>query len=457
MQETIDLTAMRQYFETGITRPEKFRRQQLQALKKSILKQEVAIGKALFSDLKKSKEEGWITETGFLLSEINYALRHLAAWMDRESIGTALLNLPSRSFIMNEPLGVVLIIGPWNYPLQLLFTPLVGALAAGNCVVLKSSEFAPATSAIMKQIVTETFHPSLVQFVEGDGGVVVPALMERFTFDHIFYTGSTAVGKLIYRAAAANLIPVTLELGGKSPCIVEADADITVAAKRIAATKFSNAGQMCVAPDYVLVHQSKKAELVNALSSTITKFFGNDPAASRDYGRIINEKQFDRLAALLKSNQVVAGGNINRSELYIAPTIVDEVSADDALMKEEVFGPILPILGFQTMEEAKKIIARHKNPLACYIFTSSTAKETAWLNAIPFGGGCINNAAFHLFNHEMPFGGRGFSGSGRYHGKFSFDTFSHKKGVMKTPTWFDPSIKYPPYGGKLKLFKWLVK
>ncbi|MDO9375138.1 MAG: aldehyde dehydrogenase family protein [Ferruginibacter sp.] len=457
MQETIDLKAMQLYFETGITRTEKFRRQQLQALKKTILKYEVAIGKALFSDLGKSTEEGWITETGFLLSEINYALRHLAGWMDRESISTSILNIPSRSFIMNEPLGVVLIIGPWNYPLQLLFTPLVGAIAAGNCVVLKSSEFAASTSAIMKQIVAETFPPNLVQLVEGDGGVVVPELMNRFTFDHIFYTGSTAVGKLVYEAAASKLVPVTLELGGKSPCIVEADADVPVTAKRIAATKFSNAGQMCVAPDYVLVHHSKKAALVSALKLTINKFFGDDPSLSHDYGRIVNEKQFDRLAGYINESTIACGGRIDRSELYIEPTIVEGVSPDDAVMKEEIFGPILPIIGFETMEDAKKIIAQHKNPLACYIFTSSKAKETAWLNAIPFGGGCINNAAFHLFNHEMPFGGRGFSGSGRYHGKFSFDTFSHKKGVMKTPTWFDPSMKYPPYKGKLNLFKWLVK
>ena len=457
MPDTIHLSSMRNYFESGITHSEKFRRQQLQQLKKSILKLEAAIANALSADLKKSPEESWITETGFVLAEINYALRNLATWMDRVPIRTALLNLPSRSFLMNEPLGVVLIIGPWNYPFQLLLTPLVGAIAAGNCVVLKPSEFAPATAAVINKIIAETFVPDFVQVAEGDGSIVVPELMKNFTFDHIFYTGSTTVGKIIYQAAAKDLVPVTLELGGKSPCIVEPDADIPVTAKRIAVAKFSNAGQMCVAPDYVLVHQSKKPELLSELTKTIRKFFGDDASSSNDFGRIVNEKQFDRLSRLLDQGSIVTGGKTNRSELYIEPTIIDQVSVSDTIMEEEIFGPILPVIGFETMEEAKQVIAQNKNPLACYIFTSSKAKEAAWLNAVSFGGGCINNAAFHLFNHEMPFGGRGFSGSGRYHGRFSFDTFSHKKGIMKTPTWFDPAIKYPPYKGKLGLFKWLVK
>jgi aldehyde dehydrogenase (NAD+) len=336
-------------------------------------------------------------------------------------------------------------------------TPLAGAMAAGNCVTLKSSEFAPATSAIMKQMIAETFDKNYIQFVEGDGAVVIPAMMNNFTFDHVFYTGSTAVGKLIYKMAAERLVPVTLELGGKSPCIVEADANIQVAARRIAMAKFSNAGQMCVAPDYVLVHHSKKEALIEALKKTLPVFFGADASASYEYGKIINEKQFDRLIGYLLMGKIVCGGSSDRSKLYIEPTIMEDVSLDAAIMKEEIFGPILPIIAFSTTEEAKAIIANNPNPLAFYVFTSSKAKETGWLTSVSFGGGCVNNTALHLTNHNLPFGGRGFSGSGQYHGKYSFETFSHKKAVMKTPTWFDPAIKYPPFKGKLKLFKWIIK
>ncbi len=457
MGNTNHLLVMRQYFETGVTKPFAFRKMQLQKLKNAIIKYDTALQDALYKDLKKSPEESWITETGFVLSEINNTLKNIGGWMAHEKVGTALLNLPSKSFIMSEPLGVVLIIGPWNYPFQLLFVPLVGAIAAGNCVVLKPSEFSVATTEVMKKIVAETFENNYVVLTDGDGATVIPSMMNNFVFDHVFYTGSTTVGKIIYKLAANNLVPVTLELGGKSPCIVEADANITVAAKRIAMAKFSNAGQMCVAPDYVLVHHSKKAELLEAFKEALAKFFGENASKSGDFGRIINHKQFDRLVNYLQQGHIVTGGNTDRDNLYIEPTILDEVSTDTPIMKEEIFGPILPVIGFDTTEEAKKIIAQNKNPLALYVFTSSISKEKEWLNAVPFGGGCINNAAFHLLNHQLPFGGRGFSGSGHYHGKFSFDTFSHKKPVMKTPTWFDPSIKYPPFKGKLKLFKWLVK
>ncbi len=448
---------MRAYFDTGETRTYQFRKAQLQKLKKTVLQYEAAIKDALYTDLKKSAEEAWITESGFVLSEINYALAHLAEWMDRQSVRTALLNLPSRSFILHEPLGVVLIIGPWNYPLQLLLTPLVGAIAAGNCVVLKPSEFAPATVAIMNTIISETFDPKFVRMIAGDGAEVIPAMMNNFVFDHIFYTGSTTVGKIIYQLAARDLVPVTLELGGKSPCIVEADADITVTARRIAATKFSNAGQMCVAPDYILVHESKKAELLNALRLSVNLFFGEDASTSADYGRIVNEKQFDRLTSYLQQGSIVSGGKFSRTELYIEPTILEGVSLQGTIMKDEIFGPILPVISFKTSAEAKEIIAQNKNPLAMYIFTSSGAKANDWLTMVPFGGGCINNASFHLFNHQLPFGGRGFSGTGSYHGRFSFETFSHKKGIMRSPTWFDPAIRYPPYKGKLKLFRWMLK
>jgi len=448
---------MRTYFETGVTKSHAFRKEQLTRLKQAVTKYQFAIQEALYKDLKKSPEEAWVTETGFLLSEISYTLNHLKRWMKPESVSTNFLNIPSRSYIVKEPLGTVLIIGPWNYPLQLLFTPLAGAIAAGNCVVLKASEFAPATASIMKKIIAETFEEQYVLFTEGDGATIIPEMMNDFVFDHVFYTGSTAVGKIIYQMAAKNLVPVTLELGGKSPCVVEADANITVAAKRIAMAKFSNAGQMCVTPDYVLVHASQKEALVDAIKKALLQFMGNDARQSYDYGRIINEKQFDRIVAYFPQGNILAGGKTDKATLYIEPVLMDNISMDSPIMKEEIFGPVLPVLTFTTTQEAVAIIARNPNPLAFYVFTGSKQKEKEWINAVAFGGGCINNAALHLTNHQLPFGGRGFSGTGSYHGKFSFDTFSHKKGILKTPTWFDPNMKYPSYKGKLKIFKWLMK
>ena len=448
---------MRRYFESSATKSYAFRKEQLQKLRTALLKYETAFYTALYSDLKKSLEECWVTETGFLLSEINATIKNFKAWMHPDLVKTNLLNIPSKSFVMKEPLGMVLIIGPWNYPLQLLLTPMVGAIAAGNCCVLKASEFAPATAAVMKQLIEETFAPEYILFTEGDGATVIPQMMNNFSFDHVFYTGSTAVGKIIYKMAAEKLVPVTLELGGKSPCIVEADANIKVAANRIAMTKYSNAGQMCVAPDYVLVHETKKEELVTALKTTITKFFGDKAEESYNYGKIINEKQFDRLVNYLSQGNILQGGRTDKNKLFIEPTLMDKVNLDASIMKDEIFGPILPIISFTTKEEALKIIEQHKNPLAFYVFTSSNAKEKDWLNSVAFGGGCVNNASWHLTNHNLPFGGRGFSGTGSYHGKNSFYTFTHKKSVMKTPTWFDPAIKYPPFKGKLKLFKWVIR
>ena len=451
------LSAMRHYFNSGISRSYVFRKEQLQKLKQAVLDHEHHLYDALYTDLKKSPEETWVTETGFFLSEINNTIKTLRRWMQPERTATNLLNLLSSSFVIREPLGTVLIIGPWNYPLQLLFTPLVGAMAAGNCVVLKPSEFAPATSAIMKKIIEENFSPEYILYVEGDGAEVVPQMMKGFVFDHVFYTGSTAVGKIIYKMAAENLVPVTLELGGKSPCVVESDADIKVAARRIAMTKFSNAGQMCVAPDYVLVHESKKDELITALKSSINKFFGERPEDSYNYGKIINAKQFDRVISYLSQGTIVQGGRSDKEKLFIEPTILTDVSLDAAIMKDEIFGPVLPVISFSTMDDAKTIISRNANPLAFYVFTSNKKREKEWLDNIAFGGGCVNNASWHLTNHHLPFGGRGFSGSGSYHGKYSFETFSHKKAIMKTPTWFDPSIKYPPFKGKLNLFKWVIR
>ncbi|MFN8306502.1 MAG: aldehyde dehydrogenase [Ferruginibacter sp.] len=448
---------MRQFFESGKTRSYAFRREQLIKLKNAVRKFEEPLHEALYADLKKSPEECWVTETGFLQAELSNAIKNLKRWMQPELVPTNLLNIPSSSRVMKEPLGVVLIIGPWNYPLQLLFTPLVGAIAAGNCVVLKPSEFAPATARVMKQIIDENFDTGYIQVVEGDGAEVIPAMMNHFSFDHVFYTGSTAVGKIIYRMAAERLVPVTLELGGKSPCVVESDAHIKVAARRIVQTKFSNAGQMCVAPDYVLVHAGIKEKLVAALKEAIGRFYGEQPEESYNYGKIINEKQFDRLTAYLGQGTIIHGGRTDKSRLFIEPTILDNVPLDAPVMQDEIFGPVLPLIPFQTSEEALAVIAKHKNPLAFYVFTSNRRTEKKWLEEVAFGGGCVNNASWHLTNHHLPFGGRGFSGTGHYHGRYSFETFSHKKAVMKTPAWFDPAIKYPPFKGKLKLFKWVIR
>lgn len=451
------LNNCRKLFEAGTTRSYEFRKEQLLKLKAAIEQHETEIYEALYTDLKKSKEECWVTENGFVLAELNRAIRKLKRWMAPERKSTNLLNFPSSSFVMKEPLGVVLIIAPWNYPFNLLIDPLVGAIAAGNCVVLKASEFAPATATVIKKIILACFPSEYILYTEGDGATLVPQMMEGFSFDHVFFTGSTRIGKEIYKMAAEQLTPVTLELGGKSPCVVAENANIKVAARRIMMTKFSNAGQMCVAPDYVLVHASKKEALITEMKAALFSFFGNDAASHENFGKIINEKQFDRLVSYLKEGKILQGGNFNREQLFIAPTLVDDVNLDSNLMKEEIFGPILPIISFTSKAEALKIIAANKNPLAFYVFTSSKAAEKEWLTEVAFGGGCVNNASLHLTNDSLPFGGRGASGIGNYHGKFSFDTFSHSKSIMKTPTWLDPSVKYPPFTGKLKLFKWFIK
>lgn len=457
MADINSLLAMRRYYDSGATRSYAFRKKQLIRLRSALKKYEKPLHEALFIDLKKSPEECWATETGLVIAEINYAIRNLSNWMEAESVSTTLVNFPSKSFVLREPLGVTLIIAPWNYPLLLLFNPLVGAIAAGNCMVLKASEFAPATRDVMHRLIDEYFEKEYIMYAVGEGATVIPAMMKGFRFDHVFYTGSTAVGKLVYQMAAENLVPVTLELGGKSPCVVESDANINVTARRIAVAKFSNSGQMCVATDYILVHESKKEELVAALKKTIARFFGERPEESYSYGRVINVRQFLRLISYLEQAKILHGGRTDESTLFIEPTILDEPSLDSPVMNEEIFGPILPVIAYRDIEQALAIISRHPNPLSFYLFTSSHKKENEWLAKVSFGGGCINNTSWHLTNHHLPFGGRGFSGSGNYHGRYSFETFSHKKAVMKTPTWFDPSVKYPPFKGKLGLFKWVIR
>jgi len=451
-----NIPALKDFFLSGATQTIDFRKQQLIALQKSIFKYENELNEALFNDLKKSKEEVWVTEIGFVLSELNLTLKKIDKWCKPQKVSTNLLNFPSASYIQCEPLGTVLIIAPWNYPFQLLFTPLIGAIAAGNCIVLKPSEFAIATQGIIKKIIEETFTPNYILFTEGEGATIVPQLTNNFIFDHIFYTGSTAVGKIIYQQAAKNLVPVTLELGGKSPCVVDVEANVEIAAKRIAVTKFSNCGQMCVAPDYILVHSSIKAQLVAFLIKCINDFFGTNAEDNSSYGKIINHKQLERLVSYLTEGKIVYGGNYNLETLYLQPTIIENINPDSNLLVDEIFGPILPIITYNNNQEALNFISKNPNPLAFYIFSNNKHTQNFWLQKVPSGGACVNNTSWHLTNHNLPFGGRGNSGIGNYHGNFSFKTFSHSKAVLKTPTWFDPSIKYPPFKGKLGLFKKLI-
>ena len=450
------LEALRQYFQSGATQSFDFRLLQLKRLKQLVLDNEQALYKALYADLKKTDEDAWATEVGFFLSELNYTIEHLKGWMQPKSVPTNLVNMPSSSFTIQEPLGVVCIIAPWNYPFQLLFTPLIGAIAGGNCVVLKPSEFAPATAAVMRRMITELFPENYILYIEGDGAQVLPPLLSENRFDHIFYTGSTMVGKIIYKLAAEHLVPVTLELGGKSPAVICDDANLRVAARRLANPKFSNCGQMCIAPDYILVPHHLKDELIKELIIAIQKFYGADAENSEHYGKIINDKQWLRLTSYLGDGEIVYGGKSNREKLFIEPTIMVGVQPDAKIMQDEIFGPILPILTYASKEEALATIQKNPNPLAFYVFTENQADENYWLTNVPSGGACVNNATMHITNHELPFGGRGYSGTGGYHGKLSFDTFTHTKSVLKTPTWIDPSFKYPPYKGKGWLLKRLI-
>ncbi len=457
MADINSLLKLRSYYETGIARPYAFRIKQLKKLKAAIIKYEKEIEAALYADLKKSPEETYATETGLLLAELNTTIKHLRQWMQPERKSTNLVNLPSSCYIVKDPLGVVLIIGAWNYPLQLLLIPLVGAMAGGNCAVIKPSELSPATAALIEKILSEIFSSDYILTVQGNGAEVVPAMMISFRFDHIFYTGSILVGKSIYQLAAKDLISVTLELGGKSPAVIEADASLKATARRIVLGKFVNSGQTCIAPDYLLVHASIKDKLIGQMKSTIEDFYTNDPSASYSYSKIINERRFDKLLTYLQQGNILYGGNHDKAQLYIQPTLMDNVSLDSPLMTEEIFGPILPVFTFNTMEEAIGIVKRNADPLAFYLFTSSSQKEKEWVERVSFGGACINNAAWHFANHHLPFGGIRNSGIGVYHGQSTFEIFTHKKPVMKTPTWFDPDIKYPPFKGKLKLFKWVIR
>ena len=433
----------RAYFATGATLPTSFRRQALDALRASILRHENDINDALMQDLGKSPSETYMCETGMVLAELSYMRSHMGRWARRRHVLSPLAQFPSDSFTVREPYGVTLILSPWNYPFMLCMEPLIGALAAGNCCVLKPSAYSPATSAVIRTIVAECFPPEYVTVVEG-GRAENQALLEQ-RFDYIFFTGGVNVGREVMRRAAEHLTPVSLELGGKSPCVVTAGARIDVAAKRIAFGKLLNCGQTCVAPDYVLVDRRVKGELVAALTLHITAMVGEDATKNDEYVHMVNEKHFDRVLGLIDPAKVVFGGRSDRATLRIAPTIMDNVTAQDAVMGEEIFGPVLPILTHDNLDEAVAFINDRPHPLALYLFSEDRAVQQRFLDAVPFGGGCINDTIIHLATSRMGFGGVGQSGMGSYHGKKSFDTFSHEKSVVKKSTLIDLPVRYAPY------------
>lgn len=451
------LEKQRNYFNTGATRDLEFRMEKLSILKKSIQKNEKQIAEALWSDLHKSEFEAYATEIGIILEEISFVMKHLRSWSKTKKVKTPLMHFLSSSYIYSEPYGVSLIMSPWNYPLQLTMAPLIGAIAAGNCAMLKPSKYSPKTTEIIIKIITECFSEEFVAVVEPYGGrESIQALLQQ-EFDYIFFTGSVPVGKKVMEAAAKHLTPVTLELGGKSPCIVDMDSDIKLAAKRITWGKFLNAGQTCVAPDYLLVHKSVKKQLLNEIVVCIKEFFGEDPSKSNDFPRIVNERQFDRLIALLDKGHMVTGGEYNKEERYIAPTIIENITWEDPIMLDEIFGPILPIIEFEDLEEVIKIVNSKPKPLALYFFSNSKKHQERIIKMISYGGGCINDTIIHVASTYAPFGGVGASGMGCYHGKGSFDLFSHKKSVIKKSNIIDIKVRYAPYNDKIKLLKKLMK
>ncbi|MDF2179168.1 aldehyde dehydrogenase family protein [Aliiglaciecola sp. CAU 1673] len=439
-------------FASGLTRPLAWRKTQLEQLKRLASEREEEIMAALKADLGKCQLESWTSEVGFLISEIDHAISHLGKWSKPRRVSTPIIAMPGKSYIQPDPKGVVLIIGAWNYPFQLTLAPLIPAIAAGNCALIKPSELAPNTSALIAKLIPKYLDRDAFAVVEGGVPETTEVLKQRF--DHILYTGGEAVGKIVMRAAAEHLTPVTLELGGKSPCIVASDCDLEVTASRIAWAKWMNVGQTCIAPDYVLVEKAFADKLIEAIKAKLKDFYGDDPAKSSDYGRIINQRHFDRIAGYLNGVDVTYGGQMDRDARYMAPTIVLNPPKDSALMQEEIFGPILPIVPLETIEQSVAFInARHK-PLALYLFTGSSQLEQQVLENTSAGSVCINDAMMFMTNAELPFGGVGNSGMGAYHGQWGFDTFSHLKAVMKRSTWFDINWRYPPFNAhKLKWLK----
>ena len=441
-------------FKTDIS----YRKQALIKLLNCVRLHEKEIIRALYDDFKKPEFEAVLSETAYIVSELNHTIKNINTWAKPQLVLPSLLNFPSTDYIYKEPYGKVLLIAPWNYPYQLALCPLIAAVAAGNQVVVKPSELTPNTSRIVAQIISETFDENHVKCVEGGIEITQQLLAQRW--DYIFFTGSVAVGKIVAKAAAENLTPVTLELGGKNPCIIDETANIKLAAKRIVWGKFLNAGQTCIAPDYLLVSTKIKAAFIELLKKEITDAYGENPEISPDFPRIINKKNWDRLTAMLANESILAGGKTNSQDYYLAPTLLDESSLDSLVMKEEIFGPILPVLSFENETDLASIISSYEKPLSLYVFSTDKAFSKKIIQNYSFGGGCINDTVVYFSNKKLPFGGIGHSGIGAYHGKLSFDTFTHRKSIVKKANWLDIPIRYAPYKGKTtilkKILKWLT-
>ncbi len=444
--------SLREYFNTGETKSITFRIQQLRLLKTAILYYKDEILEALWSDLRKSPEEGFVTEIAILIQEIDLHIKNLRKWGRPKRVASPLQLFPSRSYIYHEPLGVALIIAPWNYPFQLLINPLVGALSSGCAAILKTSPNAPATAKIVEKIIAKNYNSNYIYVQHGGKEENTALLKERF--DMIFFTGSPQLGKIVYQAAAKHLTPVILELGGKSPCIVDKDADIAVSARRIIWGKLINAGQTCIAPDYLLVHKSVKDKLMQAIQEASTALYGLEIQKSRFYPRMVSEAAWERVTLLVEGEEKIVMGVpdgevvMEKSDLFIAPMLLPNVLPDAPIMQEEIFGPVLPILTFEQLDQAVQYVAAHEKPLALYYFGKSGEEVLARTSS---GGACINDTIMHVANHNLPFGGVGNSGMGRYHGKRSFELFSNQRAVVKTPTWLDLPLKYPPF----RYFSWI--
>ena len=444
--------AHRAFFRTGRTLDVGYRSDSLKRLKSALFKYENRIYDAFWGDLHKSGFEVFGTEIGMVSKEISLHTKKIKRWAKPEKVVTDLLNFYSTSRILHEPYGVALIMSPWNYPLQLALLPLIGAISAGNCVMLKPAHYSERVSEVIRELISETFDPGHISVLTGGRDVNQAILDERFDF--IFFTGSPRLGKMVMAKAAKHLTPITLELGGKSPCIVEPDAHIAVAAQRICFGKFLNAGQTCIAPDHLFVHVDVKEKLLDHIRRCIRRFYGDDPEQSPDFGRIINAGQFSRLENLMHSaGTIIHGGRTNRGARYIEPTLIDHITPDDPIMQEEIFGPLLPILEYTRLADVISVVNNREKPLALYFFSASKGSRDLLLSATSSGGGCINDTIMHVSNPRMPFGGVGNSGMGCYHGKFSFDAFSHHRSILRKTTLFNPTIAYPPYGRKLRYFR----
>lgn len=447
----------RKFFDDGKTMTYEFRLSQLKKLKSAIKENEESIIESIQLDLAKPEFEAYTSEIGIIYEELDNAIKSLKDWMKPKRVSTPIYLSLAKSLIYSHPKGVVLIISPWNYPFQLMISPLIGAIAAGNCSILKPSSQSENTQDIIGKIIGDNFDKDYIAVVEGSGSVTNP-LIENHRLDHIFFTGSIEAGKEISIMAAKNLTPVTLELGGKSPTIVHSDADIDSAAKRITWAKFFNLGQTCLAPDYLLVQSSVKDQLVTRIKHYIEVFYGDKEESSKNLGRIINEKRFDKLLGYLDKGRIVQGGNYDKSLLFIEPTLIDEVKMQDSIMEEEIFGPILPIITYNSIEDTIDIIRENRYPLALYLFTRDDSIKRFIMETIEFGGGCINHALSHVVNANLPFGGIGYSGMGRYHSKATFDTFSYEKSIFEPSIKWEPNLKYPPYkDSQLKLVKKFMK